>query len=158
MTYQMTEEHKARIRAGVARRAALRVGEDPEAAAQEALVPRDLPPIMRFRPDLMDTWLSQRLLHIDHSPARVASMCQSNDYLFITNSEAVLCAVYFDGIAIERFAFARHNPEALIELYKYARDWTRSLKAEGFIAGVHSDLQPSQFERFFRTDPLVIVR
>ncbi len=162
MTYQMTDEHKARIRQGIARKVAEKQGKDPDVAAEEALNRPEGPAVVRFSREMIDAWLLARFRRdYPNLTTRIASMCMSNDYLFIANGEAVFCALCVnDGVplVVERFAYARTNPERLIQLYKYARDWARSLKAEGLVVGIHSDLPMSEFGRYFKIDPAFIIR
>jgi hypothetical protein len=120
---------------------------------------------------MVDDWLRERIkdmwptLPEAQWMSRLASFAASNEFLFVTNGRGVLCAeqkphaMTMRPLVIEVFAWSRGArlandgtgdwtvPErsdqvALAQLYRYARDWMRSMKGFRFIAGTCSDLSP----------------
>jgi hypothetical protein len=133
-------------------------------------------PIQRFTADMVDEWLIGRLNDLWpgrpelHWRNKIADFARSNDYLLITNGEAVLCAMKLTHpvsnmpMPIEVFAFSRSarlthdgtgnwtipdHDGGLADLYRYARAWLRSMKAFRMVCGTCSDMTASDFGRLF---------
>ena len=135
------------IRGALTRLSEVRVGRptNEELAEQTAM-------IRRWGSVDLDEWLLTRLKdrwgNTDQYWHRhLLNFQSSNDYLFITNGEAVLLAMQQRNVlagatmVIELLAWSRDDGKALRPLYRALREWAGSLKARLY-AGFCSDLDP----------------
>lgn len=92
-----------------------------------------------FAARLMQRWGGNPVMWAN----KLANLSSSNDYLFITNEDAVLLAARFShpmsgrALIAELFAFAREDGDARCEaavagLRRQMRQWGKSARAEGF--------------------------
>lgn len=148
-------------------------------AAAEALLASSRSVVRRMSPEALDSWLLMRLNdQWGERPERMwrdkfANFAASNDYLLITNDQAVLLAmVYRDPITMkhlvmERFVWCRASDKKdgmwqisprsyeegeLAGLYRYLRDWARSFGAARLYVGYCSDMLPSRILGLFGGD------
>lgn len=129
-----------------------------------------------------DPWLATRLIHRWGGEAQAWAHklrgFQSNDYLFITNGEAVLLAMQLRDIMtgapiiMERFAWSRLADEkdgcygitarsdgvyAMRDLYRQLREWGKSLKATRQYIGICSDMTTGMLRSMLGDDSYYVV-
>jgi len=136
----------------------------------------DLPQPRRWQLDDLDPWLLSRINDRWAGTqamwrGKLAGYSAGNEYLFITNGEAVLLAMVtrhaMSGkpVVMEVFAFCReanlkhevwgledtqgYGATALRALYRQMRDWAKSMSATRVYVGVCSDLVPSKLRDMF---------
>ncbi len=133
------------------------------------------PPIRRWALSDFDEWLGVRLRHQWGGADltwrnKLLGFTLGNDYLFITNGEAVMLAMHqrhvMLGVPIvaEVFAWSRAAPirdgvygatqgtdegAALKPLYRRLRGWGKEMGATRLYVGVCSDILPSDLKEMF---------
>ena len=139
------------------------------------------PPIRRWLMSDLDDWLLRRLAYnymLGHEVRwwenKIASFASHNDFLFITNEQAVLLArrephLITGTLAVrEVFAWARSSEfvqgiayrahentpaeAALLPLYRHLMIWATEAGARNITVGEASDLQPKRLERLYRSN------
>ncbi len=136
----------------------------------------DLPQPRRWQLDDLDPWLLERInfrwLATETTwRGKLSGYAAGNEYLFITNGEAVLLAMNLrhamsgKPVIMEVFAFCREadlkdgvyglgkdvalGDAALRGLYRQLKDWAKSMDAARVYVGVCSDMVPSKLKESF---------
>ena len=147
----------------------------------------ELTPILaqprRWQLSDLDPWLLERLnfrwLAMEATwRGKLAGYAAGNEYLFITNGEAVLLAMNMrhamsgKPVIMEVFAFCREanfkhdvygleDPQgagaaALRALYRHLREWAKSMDATRVYVGICSDAVPSKLREMFADSYYVV--